>query len=162
LVPASNLLIWLRLRQPVVPGEAPRMADRWLAFTNGAAIAIAGVYALIFLPLLPIAIVAILGGIGALPMGPLAGLVAALLLTRRLQARLAPLRLTRLVGGGIAAGLALLLALDVPAAATRLGLQWATSSEPPERERGLTLLRTLGDHDLLLRLCYDTVGRPAG
>ena len=33
---------------------------------------------------------------------------------------------------------------------------------PSERERGLTLLRALGDHDLLLRLCYDTVGRPTG
>ena len=83
-------------------------------------------------------------------MAPLAGLVAAILLASRLHARLAPQRLGRLLAGGIAAGLALLLALDVPAAATRLGMQWASSSAPSERERGLTLLRTLGDHDLLL------------
>ena len=63
---------------------------------------------------------------------------------------------------GLAAGLALLLALDVPPAATRLGLQWAASSEPSERERGLALLRTLGDDDLLLRLCYGVAGRPTG
>src|SRR5262249_34241206 len=30
------------------------------------------------------------------------------------------------------------------------------------RERGLTLLRTLGDDDLLLRLCYGLAGRPTG
>jgi hypothetical protein len=68
----------------------------------------------------------------------------------------------RLLAAGIAAGLVFLLALDVPAAATRLGIQWASSSDASTRERGITLLRTLGDHDLLLRLCYDTAGRPTG
>ena len=56
----------------------------------------------------------------------------------------------------------LLITLDVPAAATRLGVQWASSNDTAERERGLSLLRTFGDDDLLLRLCYDSIGRPSG
>jgi len=52
-VPASNLLIWTALNQQ------QRWSARWLAFANGAAIAIASLYALLFLPLLPMAIVAI-------------------------------------------------------------------------------------------------------
>ncbi|HZN30145.1 MAG TPA: VIT domain-containing protein, partial [Xanthobacteraceae bacterium] len=70
--------------------------------------------------------------------------------------------LTRPLLGGLAAGLALLLVPDIPAGATRLGMQWSASSDPAQRERGLTLLRTLGDDDLLLRLCYGAAGRPAG
>jgi hypothetical protein len=167
LVPISNLLLWQRLRQP--PGSAPAESsgaraatDIWLVLANGAAIAIAAFYTLVFLPVLPMALVAIVIGLGLLPMAPLAGLVVAIQLARRVKARLAPPRLGRLLGGGIAAGLAFLLLLDVPAAATRLGLQWASSNSASERERGLAVLRTLGDHDLLLRLCYDSVGRPAG
>ena len=166
LVPIGNLLLWLRLRQaPVaIPGSAGEWmpADRWLVFASGAAIAVAAFYSLIFLPVLPMAIIAVIVGMGLLPMGPLAGLAVAIRLAWRLQARLKPARFGRLIGGGLAAGLAFLLALDVPAAATRLGLQWASSHSASERERGLTLLRTVGDHDLLLRLCYDSVGRPAG
>jgi hypothetical protein len=163
LVPVSNLLLWLRLRQPPgAHGGDVRAADRWLLLASGAAIAVAAFYALIFLPLLPLALIALVVGIGMLPMGPLAGLVAAIGLASRLNARLAPVRAGRLLAGGIAAGLAVLLALDVPAGATRLGLQWASSSDASTRERGIALLRTLGDHDLLLRLCYDTVGRPTG
>jgi hypothetical protein len=167
LVPASNLLLWLRLRQLSVasqstdPGGA-RSADRWLVFGAGAAIAIAGFYALIFLPVLPMAIIAIVMVIGLLPMAPFMSFVVAVQLSSQLRARLAPVKLGRLLAGGIVAGLALLLALDVPAAATRLGLQWASSTEAPERERAIALLRTLGDHDLLLRLCYDSAGRPSG
>jgi hypothetical protein len=152
-VPASNLLVFSHLRS-----DTPRHSV-WFAFANGAAIATAGLYTLLFLPVLPLAIVGIPFGIGLLPFAPLAGLMGALALraawpTDRL--------LRRPVLAGLAGGIALLLALDVPSAATRLGFQWAVSSEPAERERGLTLLRTIGDDDLLLRLCYDAVGRPTG
>src|SRR5690348_170436 len=51
-VPACNLLIWTALNQE------RRWSLRWLAFANGAAIAIASLYALLFLPLLPIAVAA--------------------------------------------------------------------------------------------------------
>src|SRR5262249_23714151 len=50
LVPASNLLLWVRLRHR---GVAP---IKWLAFVNGVGIAIAGAYSLLFLPVLPLAV----------------------------------------------------------------------------------------------------------
>jgi hypothetical protein len=155
-VPAGNLLVFRHLRS-----EAPRHSA-WFAFVNGAAIAIAALYALLFLPVLPLAAVGIPFGIGLLPFAPLASLVGALRLCAAFPAQRQIPRLRRPVVAGLAAGIALLLALDVPSAATRLGVQWAESSEPPEREQGLTLLRTLGDDDLLLRLCYDAAGRPTG
>ena len=73
LVPASNLLLWLRICRNARRGSAV-----WLAFANGAAIAIAALYALLFLPLLPIAVVGVMFGIGLLPFAPLASFVSAL------------------------------------------------------------------------------------
>src|SRR5262249_14853918 len=63
---------------------------------------------------------------------------------------------------GLAAGTALLLTLDVQQAATRLGIEWAASSVPTQRARGVALLRAIGDDSLLLRLCYDTPRHPTG
>jgi len=134
----------------------------WLLFSNGVAIAVAGFYALLFLPLLPVAIPAILIGIGLLPLAPLAAVACAIGLNAGVRRRYGRHRGRWPWRAGAAAGLALLLALDIPAAATRLGVQWAASEVASERERGLTLLRLLGDDDLLLRLCYDVVGRPTG
>jgi hypothetical protein len=156
LVPAGNLLLWMRRRD-----RAPRTLA-WLQFANGVVIAVAGFYSLLFLPLLAIAILVAVVGIGLLPLAPLTSFACALWLLRRLRKRC-----NRTVSrwpwlGGVATGLVLLLALDIPSAATRLGIQWAASGVPTERERGLTLLRVLGDDDLLLRLCYDAVGRPTG
>jgi hypothetical protein len=156
LVPASNWLVWRQLRDGVIANV------KGLAVANGAAIAIAGLYALLFLPLVPLALVAIIFGIGLLPLAPLASFVSALALRRSFLQTHKGRPCNRQVLGGLLAGLALLLALDIPPAATRLGVQWASSSVPAERERGLALLRTLGDDDLLLRLCYDAVGRPSG
>jgi Vault protein inter-alpha-trypsin domain len=154
LVPASNMLIWSRLQQKACGG------DRWLVFANGAAIAIACFYTVLFLPLVPIAFVAILVGIGLLPLAPLVSLVCTLRLRRALYGRCREHRPPLLAG--LAAGLALLFVLDIPAAATRLGMQWAASDIASERERGLTLLRVLGDDELLLRLCYGAETKPTG
>jgi hypothetical protein len=154
-VPASNLVIWLAL-------EHGRLRHiQWLVFANGAAIAIATVYAALFLPLLPLAIVGILIGIGVLPLAPLASFVC----TLKLRSALAHARRNTRLGwpllGGIAAGVALLIVLDVVPALTRIGIEMAASPEPAERQRGLALLRAFGDDDLLLRLCYDSAGQPA-
>jgi Vault protein inter-alpha-trypsin domain len=155
-VPACNLLIWAYLEYE------PRWSARWLAFANGAAIAVAALYALLFLPLFPLAVLAIVAGIGLLPLAPLAAFVSALRLRLALAHRQPSRTLTRALIGGLVAGLAFVVALDVPPAATRIGIQMAASDVPAERERGLTLLRTLGDDDLLLRLCYGAAGRPTG
>jgi hypothetical protein len=155
-VPASNLMTFRHLRR-----DAPR-PSAWFALANGAAIAIAGLYALLFVPVLPLAVLVIPYGIGLLPFAPLACLVGALRLCAAFPAQPTVRRLRRPVLAGVACGIALLLALDVPSVATRLGVQWAASGEPAQRARGLSLLRTIGDDDLLLRLCYDAVGRPTG
>jgi Vault protein inter-alpha-trypsin domain len=154
LVPAGNMLVWWHL-----PGS-PRNA-RWLAFANGVAIAIAGFYALLFLPVLPMAVVGLVFGIGLLPLAPLVSFVCALKLRLAIFDRYEQSTIRPLFAG-LAAGLALLFALDLPAAATRHGIQLAASSVPSEREQGIRLLRTFGDDDLLLRLCYSAVGQPTG
>ncbi|HEY6255543.1 MAG TPA: hypothetical protein VIY51_07080 [Xanthobacteraceae bacterium] len=155
-VPACNLMVWIHLRN----GSARHV--KWLAFANGAAIAVAAFYALVFLPLLPLALVAIIVLIGVLPLAPVAAFACALNLLAAIRAAHKDRQLNRALLGGLVAGLAALLALDLPPAATRLGIQWATSRVPAERERGLTLLRHWGDDDLLLRLCYGAAGRPTG
>jgi hypothetical protein len=160
-VPACNLLTWSYLFRSYLEYE-PRLSIKWLAFANGAAIAIAALYALLFLPLLPLAVLAIVAGIGLLPLAPLAAFVSALRLRVALAHRQHGKPLTRPLIGGLVAGLAFVVALDVPPAATRIGIQMAASDSPAERERGLALLRTLGDDDLLLRLCYGAAGRPTG
>ena len=156
LVPASNLLAWYYLQ------DSRQQGARWMAFLNGAAIPIAGFYTLLFLPLLPLAAVAIIVAIGLMPFAPLASFVCAIKLCGAMYREHQAQGLTRPLLGGLAVGLALLLVPDIPAGATRLGMQWAASSDPAQRERGLTLLRTLGDDDPLLRLCYGTAGRQTG
>ncbi len=156
-VPIGNFLVWWHLRQGAAPDS------KWIAFTNGTSIAIAGFYTLLFLPLVPIALIAVvIWGMGLLPLAPLASLVSTVLLRRAFRKQHARQIFRRHFLGGVAASLALLLLLDVPAAATRLGIQWAASDSAVKRERGLVLLRTLGDDDVLLRLCYDSTGRPDG
>src|SRR5438132_530958 len=64
LVPASNLLVWRHLQD-----ETGR-PTKWFVFANGMAIAIAGFYALLLLPLLPRALVGIIVGLGLPPPAP--------------------------------------------------------------------------------------------
>ena len=71
-VPASNLLVWKFLQDSVLRNT------KWLVFANGAAIAIAGFYSLLFLPLLPIALVLVIIGVGLFPFAPLSSFVCAL------------------------------------------------------------------------------------
>ena len=155
-VPLSNFVIWMHLE------HGRQWSIKGLVFAQGIAIAIASIYALLFLPLAPIAFVAILVGIGLLPLAPLAAFICALKLRTALARTRPDLRLGRPLLGGLAAGLVLLVALDVPPSVTRIGIRMAASDVPAERERGLMLLRTFGDDDLLLRLCYEMARQPTG
>jgi hypothetical protein len=143
LVPASNMWTWWTLT-----GSAEGQA-RTVAFFNGAAIACAAFYALLFLPLMPVAIIAIPMGLGLLPLAPLSSLISALLLRRSLKRNCPAIPTGRPLAAGLAGGLALLLVSDVPSAATRLGMQWAFSHDGSARERGIRLIRTFGDRELL-------------
>ena len=156
-VPIMNFLVWLRLAK-AKPGEIGV-----LAFAMGAAILMASFYALLFLPILPLSMVAILFyGIGLLPLAPLVAFVASATVLRRILTTRAIPRVGRHCLAGAAAGLVALIAIDIPMVATRLGVEWAADTDTTRRERGLTLLRTLGDDDMLLRLCYGTIERPSG
>jgi hypothetical protein len=93
-----------------------------MIFAQAIAVAIAGVYTVMFLPITAMAIEALaFAGLGLLPLSPLLSLIAsarALAALRRLHPALTrPAR--RVVLGGLAAGIGLLIALNVPAALTQ-------------------------------------------
>ncbi len=133
-----------------------------LLFLNGAALAIACMYAVIFLPLLPLALFAlVMAGLGALPLGPFAA-VAGTLLARRvfLSENAAPRRSAfapSLIGAACA--LAAPVALNAPQVVSTLGLSFATSHDAGRRQFGIDLLRAFGGEQGLLRHCYE---RPRG
>ena len=151
-VPAINYLLWAAARR-----GGP--ASPWLATAAGAAMAVAFVYTLIFLPLLPIAIVGILIGLGVLPWSPVLSLIATAKLAGRWMGDVGH-SLSRWLGGALI-GLAALIAVDVPATATFLAVGWA-GGDPAGVRRGTALMRAVGDEGMLLRLCYGEGGRAVG
>lgn len=152
-VPAINYALWAAARR-----EAP--ASPWLMTAAGAAMAISFVYALVFLPLLPISLIAILlGGLGFLPMAPVLALVASAKLVGR-WVGLAGHSVGRWLGG-VLAGLAALMLVDLPATATFLAVGWA-GGDPASARRATAVMRAVGDEGLLLRLCYGEGGRAVG
>ena len=154
-VPATNLALWLTLRgTALIPG-------RWLMMMGGASAAIAVCYALVFLPLLPMALVGILVfGLGLLPFGPVAGAYAAAKQTWGLYWALGE-RYGRRAWAGAALGVLAVLLADLPSTATLLALRWA-AADSATASRGVTLMRTVGDNDMLLRLCYESDRRANG
>jgi hypothetical protein len=161
-VPLINFSLWWHLRSkqptPLIQSHA-----HWFMFAGGAAIAIASIYSLIFLPLVPLAVIAILYfGLGLLPLAPITALIYGIVLSWKLSSRVEKAQKGRYFSGGLAAALGALALLDVPPAATHIGVQWAVSNDATQRERGISLIRNLGDKNQLLRLCYDTVPQPMG
>jgi hypothetical protein len=154
-VPATNLLLWLALRDE-------RTADsRWLMMAGGGAAAIALSYSLIFLPLLPLALIGIMiAGLGLLPFGPVAAAFAAIKQSRGLYEAIGR-RHGRRAWAGAALGVSAVLVADLPSTATLLALRWA-DGDPANISRSVTLMRTLGDRDMLLRLCYESDRRANG
>ena len=101
--------------------------------------AISGVYAVIFAPMTPVAVFGVMfWGLGLLPLSPLLSLIAglrALAALRRLR-RAAGLPAHRAILGGLAAGVGLLIALNVPATLTRVMLVRAASDDPAVSRSG--------------------------
>lgn len=151
-VPAINYLLWTAARRDDPPSP-------WLMTAAGAAMAIAFVYSIIFLPLLPIALIGILIGLGLLPWSPVLALIASAKLAGRWIGETGH-SLRRWLGGALI-GLAALVAVDLPATATFLAVGWA-GGDPASARRGTELMRALGDETLLLRLCYGEGGRAVG
>ncbi len=149
LVPLVNVTIWVMV---------VRDDTRWrtvLGWASGFTIGIALVYAVLFLPTTPFAAVGILFfGFGFIPLSPLLAFTCALFLRRKLRRSgevTAPLPgLWR----GMGLGLIALIALAVPTYIAEMGLSKAASNSPAESTRGIQWLRSWGQENDLLRVCY--------
>lgn len=150
-VPLSNLLTWLALLRGAV--SRSRQLIRLNAFAMGVAL----FYTLIYLPIMPLAVVGIaFFGMGLLPLAPFLSLIACIRGRMLLKAMPAGHGLPGPPGilGGLALGIAALLLPGLPATATHIGLRMAVSEAKETQASGIRWLRTLGDEDLMLRLCY--------
>jgi hypothetical protein len=152
-VPVINLLLLRAVDREEDPGGR-------LVVAGGAALAIAGSYALIFLPILPIAVLGIIfGGLGFLPFAPA---IAGIVTFRKLVALSAyGDRVGRRAVAGFAVGLTLLFIVDLPAAATRLALDGYRGDDAAQRS-AVRLMRTFGDRETLLRMSYGESVRATG
>jgi hypothetical protein len=158
LVPFSNLLLWLKIR------SEENMYVGKLLLLSAVSIGVAAYYAIIFLPLVPMGFIAIvIYGIGLMPLAPIVSLVMASRLYYRLKTKHHDRigKKSYLLKGISTAVLALVL-LDIPSAATYFGAGWAGSNSRETRENGIQLIRSFGDKDLLLRLCYGGSRRATG
>ncbi|NQZ11371.1 MAG: hypothetical protein HRT35_29820, partial [Algicola sp.] len=120
---------------------------------------------LIFLPILPLALVGIfLYGLGLLPLAPLVSMLCAWRGRSRIVAHSADSthQGKDFFAKGIGMAMGVLLLLDLPMAATYVGVKWVASDVKQTQSRGLWLLRNVADRQLLLRLCYDRSSRTAG
>lgn len=154
-VPLINLAVWLAIYT-----RDPRRKN-WLSWANGAAIGIAGFYSLLFLPLLLPGLIGVLFlGFGLLPLAPVLSLLGAVCLRGKLR-RLSGNSGARLPGFWRGAGVVwlVLLAVELPTMATRLGMQKAISADPEEQLTGIRWLRTWGREETLLRACYGYTAR---
>jgi hypothetical protein len=170
LVPATNFVLWLRLRRALYsedPKDSSPLAAPWPLFFSGLSIGVATLYTIMFLPVTPVAVIAIvIYGMGLLPLAPMASLGAAVTLfimaRRRAAAAKAPAPALSRFWIGAALAVAILLGLDAQPAITRLGTSMALSDLTKTRNAGLSLLRAVGDRELMLRFCYTRNPPPSG
>jgi len=152
-VPLSNLWIWLCLR------DSASTRPDWMGLANGLGAGVALVYGLMFIPASPFAAIGVLFyGAGLVPLSPYLALFVAIVLGTRLatalQRRLPPRWWT-----GFGLGFAILTLFTLPLVLTRLGLQMAVSEDAATRTKGISLLRSCGQDDEILRACYGRAGR---
>ncbi len=156
IVPLSNLLLWLSITKQNIDHKSI------LGWMNGIAIGVSSFYTVLYLPILPIAFIAIAYiGMGLLPLAPLLALLSAIwcrIYLRRLTKSTDKPKIPGL-WYGIVAGIAMLMIVEVPATITRVGMDMAVSDSPKTQLKGVKLLRSFGDDDLMLRLCYQRSGR---
>lgn len=155
LVPLAQLQVWFAIRR----NDPNRL--KLAAVANAAVIGISIFYSIIYLPLIPLAALTLLVVLGFLPLAPYFSLVSALIMRKQLR-RVAggmprksfPLRTTGLFAI-LAAMLAAIGLIELPAALTRYGLQLASSPSAQTRAHGIRFLRDYGSTDYMLRSCYD-------
>lgn len=134
---------------------------RVIAVANAVAMGIALFYSIVFLPLVPLGIIAIVYMLlGLLPLTPLIAFATTIFLRLRLS-RLGDashMRVPR-VWPLAACALALLVLADAQAATTRYFMLGAVSDSEARRVDSLRWLRSFGDGDTMLRMCYVRGGR---
>jgi len=129
----------------------------WLvAGLLGAAVAVSGVYSLLFLPLLPAAVFAIVPmGMGLLPLTPYFAFFGLLGLVARLHPKVAARERTfwtsLLIGGVVA--VAAFVAAELPTALTTVEVRKALSEDLAVRDAALRKLRRRGHEETLRLLC---------
>ena len=155
LVPVANFLVWRAAR------AKDARAARWLGWLNGAALGIAVYYAVMYLPFSPIAAVGVIWfGLGLIPLTPLITVAVTLWLRVVYQEQTGGTGL-RGAWRGFAAGLGLLVFLQLPTVLTHYGLAKATAENDSSRAHGIRVLRAFGDEEMLLRACYRSLIREA-
>ena len=153
LVPAVNYILWRSVRDH-------QAGPRWLPLAAGAAIAVSATYALMFLPIAPFALVAILLlGLGLVAFAPLMSLVFAIRWSMYLSAWQPRAMRKTLIGGAL--GLFLLALADLPATATYYALDLYRGDDE-KQQKAVSLLRTLGDENVVLRIAYGDAARATG
>ncbi|MCC6536526.1 MAG: PEP-CTERM sorting domain-containing protein [Bryobacterales bacterium] len=153
-VPLANLTLWLRFCLVRPPGWITRH-PRWLDASNAIALAASALYSVLYLPIVPAALVLSVFVVGLLPLAPFFGLLTAIRMRQAL--RQAHPRETALARTG-ALALAIVAVVNVPGVATSAGLRWAASEGEQTRQRGVRLLRWLGDRGQMLRACHGRGG----
>jgi hypothetical protein len=158
LVPVANYLVLKASRTT----DGIPFGKGLLGWLNGAALAVATFYSILYLPLIPISFVGTLvmgiGFLGLTPFFAWGGALRGRIFLRRLNLAVPHSKPARF-WPGFASGIALICLFAVPQTLTRLGLIWSTALDADRQKSGLSLLRAWGDEEDVLRACYV---RPSG
>jgi len=128
-----------------------------LGFVNAVALGAAIVYTLMFTPILPISVIGVIAyGLGLCGLAPLLGLTATIMSRAQLR-RLciaAGRDKTPCLWTGLGASVVVFAVAVVPGTVTLIGVDMALADGTERPTAGIRLLRTMGDDDRLLEMCY--------